>query len=422
MPAGISGDRWTETRISPTDSPPQRFDLFAIAAPGLEPIVERELRALGVADIRVERGGVAFSGGRDTIYRANLHLRTASRVIARVAEFGARGFPELVRQAKRPPWERYLVPDRPVHLRVTCRKSRLYHSDAVAERVVDAIEKRLGAGRLHVIKGGKDEDDDAPVAQTVLVRMAHDECLLSVDTSGDLLHRRGYREATAKAPIRETLAAALLLAAEWPTDAPLVDPFCGSGTLPIEGAMMARRIPPGLSRRFAFMDWPDYDDALWRRLRDDAAAAILPNVPAPIQASDRDAGAIEAARANAARAGVANDLTLERKALSSIEPPSGPGWVCTNPPYGVRVSQRGELRNLYSQLGKVLRAKCVGWTVAMYSADPRLEKAAALPFRPILRTVNGGIPVRVIRGVVPAEQLPRGGRGGVRARHRSRTE
>ena len=399
MPVGISGGRSTETRTSPTESVTDRFDLFAIAAPGLEPLVERELRTLGVDGIRVDSGGVAFTGGREAIYRANLHLRTASRVIARVGEFGARGFPELVRHAKRQPWERYLVRDRPIQLRVTCKKSRLYHSDAVAERVGEAIAKRLDIPAIRPIAAAEDAD---PSGQLVIVRMAHDQCLLSVDSSGELLHRRGYREATAKAPIRETLAAALLLAAEWNTDAPLLDPFCGSGTVAIEGALLARRVAPGLNRAFAFMHWPDFDSALWRRVHDDAARAVRPRAPGSIHASDRDAGALEAARANAARAGVADDITFEKHAISAIHPPPGPGWVCTNPPYGVRVSERAELRNLYAQFGKVMQAKFAGWTVAMYSADARLEKAARLPLRPVLGTVNGGIPVRVVATVITA--------------------
>jgi putative N6-adenine-specific DNA methylase len=335
------------------------------------------------------------------VYRANLHLRTATRVIARVAEFGARGFPELVRQSKRQPWERYLVPDRPVQLRVTCRKSRLYHSDAVAERVTEAIEKRLGVEGIEGIQG---IDDDEVRGQLVIVRMAHDRCHLSVDTSGELLHRRGYREATAKAPIRETLAAALLLASDWRTEGPLLDPFCGAGTVAIEAALLARRIAPGLHRRFAFMDWPDFDETLWRRVHDDAAREVLPHAPAPIHASDRDAGAIEAAQANATRVNVAGDITFENRAVSAIQPPTDIGWLCTNPPYGVRVSERAELRNLYAQFGKVVRAKCPGWTVAMYSPDARLERATRLSFRPLLSTVNGGIPVRVVRAVVGTER------------------
>ena len=398
MRAGISGAHWTETRISPTETASDRFDLFAVAAPGLESIVEGELRALGIPDARADAGGVAFTGGREAVYRANLHLRTASRVIARVAEFGVRGFPELVRQGKRLPWERFLDAERPVQLRVTCHKSRLYHSDAVGERVAKAIASRLG---VETLQESKERDgDETGDAQLVIVRMVHDRCLLSADTSGELLHRRGYREATAKAPIRETLAAALLLAAEWRTESPLVDPFCGSGTIAIEAALKARRIAPGLRRRFAFMNWPDFDDALWKRLHREAESAILPHAPAALHGSDRDAGAIESARANAARAGVANDITFERCALAAIEPPPGSGCICTNPPYGVRVGERAELRNLYAQLGNVLRAKCAGWELAMFSADARLERATRLKVRPVLRTVNGGIPVRVVRGVV----------------------
>jgi putative N6-adenine-specific DNA methylase len=332
------------------------------------------------------------------MYRVNLHARTASRIIARVAEFGARGFPELVKHTRRQPWERYLDPAHPVRLRVTCRKSRLYHSGAVAERVAEGIEKRLGTSRVDAIKG--DSDEDGAEGQLVIVRLAHDRCLLSVDTSGELLHRRGYREATAKAPIRETLAAALLLAAEWFGDVPLLDPFCGSGTIAIEAAMLARRIAPGLHRRFAFMEWPDFNEVLWRRVLDEAARAVLPRAPAPIHGSDRDAGAVASARANADRAGVADDITFEQRALSAVQPPSKSGWVCTNPPYGIRVSERAELRNLYAQFGKVLRAQFRGWNVAMFSADARLERATGLALRPLLRTVNGGIPVRIVRGTV----------------------
>jgi putative N6-adenine-specific DNA methylase len=401
MHAGTSGDRWTETRTSPSEPLGERLDLFATAAPGLEPLVERELRALAMNDVRVDAGGVAFTGGREAVYRANLHLRTASRVVARVAEFGALDFPELVRQTKRQPWERYLDPERLIQLRVTCKKSRLYHSDAVAERVADGIEKRVGTKGITAAKGSA--DDDVAGGQLITVRMAHDRCLLSVDSSGELLHRRGYREATAKAPIRETLAAALLLALDWRVETPLLDPFCGSGTIAIEGAMLARRIAPGLHRRFAFMEWPDFDAALWRRIHDEATQDILPRAPATMLGSDRDAGAIEAARANAARAGVAGDIQFEKRALSAIEPPSGPGWVCTNPPYGVRVKERADLRNLYAQLGKVLRAKCAGWTVGMFSADARLERATGLALRPVLRTVNGGIPVRIVRTVLKTE-------------------
>lgn len=371
--------------------------LFAVCAPGLEPFVANELRALGATPEETEPGGVSFAGDAELLYRANLWLRTAGRVIARLAEFHARAFGELERRAALQPWERFLAPGRPVRLRVTCRKSRLYHSDAVAERVAGAIHARMGSA-LGVEVAGAEEEDTEDV-QLVIVRLLRDQCTVSVDTSGALLHQRGYRLATAKAPLRETLAAALLAASGWDPAAPLVDPLCGSGTIAIEGALLARRIAPGLARRFAFMGWPGFDAARWERLVDEANAGILPRAPAPILASDRDAGAIEAAAANAARAGVADDIALSRRAISAIEPPAAEhGWIVTNPPYGVRVGKPGALRDLYAQLGNVVRRNRPGWTVALLSPDPRLDSRVGIPFQTVATTRNGGLAVRMLVG------------------------
>jgi putative N6-adenine-specific DNA methylase len=377
----------------------EALDLFAVCAPGVEPFAAAELRALGVEPRAQEAGGIAFAGSRDALYRANLHLRTVSRVIARVGAFSALNFAELERRARREPWERWIAPGRAVRLRVTCRKSRLYHSDAVAERLARAIAARLGRD-VHADVATRDEDD-AEDAQLVIARLAHDRCTLSVDSSGALLHARGYRLATAKAPLRETLAAALLAASGWNARAPLLDPFCGAGTIAIEGALIARCIAPGLARRFAFMEWPDFDRALWTRLIDEARARVLPAAPAPILASDRDAGAIAAAAANAERAGVAADLAFSRRALSAIEPPEARGWIVTNPPYGVRVGERGALRSLYAQLGNVARRRCPGWVLTFLSADRRLEAQVGIGLDVVLETRNGGIAVRGVRGVVP---------------------
>jgi hypothetical protein len=193
----------------------------------------------------------------------------------------------------------------------------------VAERVVAAIAHRVGGSPSWE---GADEEDaaDSDAAQLFVVRLFHDSCTVSADSSGALLHRRGYRLATAKAPLRETLAAAMLLGAGWDGSAPLLDPMCGSGTIAIEAALLARRIPPGLRRRFAFERWPGFEPAPWRRALDAARSGIRERAPGPIHASDRDAGAIEAARANAERAGVAEDLTLARAAIAAVEPPPGP--------------------------------------------------------------------------------------------------
>lgn len=390
-PAGRQARDVTPRRAEP-------LDLFAITAPGLEPLAAAELRALGLDPAEPEAGGVAFRGGQDAVGRANLWLRTASRVVARVGVFHARMFSELERHAKRQPWERFLQKNRAVTLRVTCRKSRLYHSDAVAERVAGVIESMTRS--VSVTGTPEGDEEEGREAQLVLVRMLRDECTISIDTSGALLHQRGYRLATAKAPMRETLAAATLVASEWNPAAPLLDPMCGAGTIAIEGALMARRIAPGLHREFAFRHWPGFDAALWSRQLDEARTQMLPTAPAPIQGSDRDAGAIDAARANAERAGVSADIEWAQRALSAIEPPPGPGWLVTNPPYGARVGDKGDLRDLYAQLGHVARRKCSGWTLAMLSADAPLERQVGIPLASVLKTRNGGIPVRVVRGVV----------------------
>jgi putative N6-adenine-specific DNA methylase len=372
-----------------------------VAAPGLAPIVAGELRALGV-EARAESGGAAFRGGAREVALANLWLRAASRVVARVAGFRARAFWELERLTRSQPWERWIAPGAGARLRVTCRRSRLYHSDAVAERVAAAIDARLGGAGEMRVAGGEEEETEPGDAPLVIVRLLDDVCTLSVDTSGALLHRRGYRQATARAPMRETLAAALLLSGGWRPDAPLADPLCGSGTIPIEGALVARRIAPGIARAFAFERWPEHDAAAWEAMRAEARERALPAAPAPILASDRDAGAIEAAAANAARAGVADDLTLRVAPLSALAPPEGPGWLVSNPPYGGRIGAEDRLRDLYAQLGNVARRACPGWEVVLVSSSDRLLGHVGLPLAPVLRTTNGGIPVRIVRGTVPA--------------------
>ncbi|MDF2775790.1 MAG: methylase [Geminicoccaceae bacterium] len=392
------------------------YAAFAVTAPGLERLVLGELERLGTRDANVIAGGVTFSASRQLLYAANLQLRTASRVVARIGAFRATAFHELERRAGKVPWEAFVSPNLEVALRVTCRKSRLYHSDAVAERVASAIASRVADARF---AGDAGDEADAPDArqQLIIVRLFHDQCTVSVDSSGALLHLRGYRQAVGRAPLRETLAAAALLASGWVSDAPLLDPMCGSGTVPIEGALIARRIPPGLRRDFAFTRWPDFEERTWRTVLADAQSAILPSAPAPILASDRDAGAVEATRANADRAGVLADIELTQRAISAVEPPVGQtGWVVTNPPYGVRVGERVGLRNLYAQFGKVLRARCPGWRVTLVSAAPELERQTGLPLRSTLQTRNGGIPVRLVSG-----DVPRGGEPS-RLRHPGRTK
>jgi putative N6-adenine-specific DNA methylase len=369
-------------------------DCFAVVAPGFEPVVAGELRAMGITKASVESGGVAFSGGDRQLFEANLRLRAASRVIVRIAVFEAKSFAELERKAKGVRWKDFVRAGSRVAFRVTCHKSRLYHSNAVAERLATSVMNAVPG--VNVGKAARDEDDADTPGQLFVVRFERDVCTISADASGELLHRRGYRLATAKAPMRETLAAACLLALGYVGSTPLIDPMCGSGTIGIEAALIARRIAPGLNRSFACEHWPSFQVALAEKARSDARAEVRATAPHPIVVSDRDAGAVEATMANAARAGVTADLTVAKRAFSAIEVPSTPGLLFTNPPYGARVGEAAALRSLYASVGIVAREKLRGWRIAMLSANQRLEGQTKLPFKPLIAFSNGGIRVRLI--------------------------
>ncbi len=387
------------------------LSLYAVCPPGLESTLADELSKLGIGQIPAGSaqksphtiepgaGGVEFAGALLDVYRANLHLRCASRILLRLGSFHASKFVELARKSGNLAWDKFIVKDRPIALRVTSHRSRLYHTGAVAERVASGLSERLGAA-VKVEKYSADSQN----AQLIIVRLVNDECSISLDTSGAPLHQRGYRQALAKAPLRETLAAGILFASGWEQHSPLVDPFCGSGAIPIEATLMAMRIPPGLNRRFAFMEWPGFDLAVWEALRTDAERRVQPPA-APILASDRDAGAVNMALENAARAGVADWVEITQRAVSAVEPPAQPGWVATNPPYGLRVSPSQDLRNLYAQFGNVLRARFPGWQVAFLCNDDLLATQTRLIFQEGLSLVNGGVPVKLNRAVVPAQTL-----------------
>jgi putative N6-adenine-specific DNA methylase len=338
---------------------------------------------------------VSWRGDERSVLRANLWLRTATRVLVRVAKFEATTFKDLERHAKRVNWGRYLAPGAEVEFAVTSKKSKLIHTGAIEERLRSATPD---GGRA---TGGRRRE----ISQLFVVRVIRDEFEISADTSGELLHMRGYRQAIGKAPIRETLAAALLIAADWNGDTPLVDPFCGSGTIPIEAALIARRIAPGSKRTFAALNWPGADRAIWMSLFKEARAGELPKSPVPILGSDRDAGAITAATANAERAGVAADIQFEKRAVSAAESPGGDrGLIATNPPYGVRASPKADMRNLYAQLGNVARKQFAGWRVALFSAQPRLTSETRLETTELFHTTNGGLKVAAVLGSATAPQ------------------
>jgi putative N6-adenine-specific DNA methylase len=395
-------------------------ELFAVTAPGLESIALGELKRLGLKG-KAEIGGVSFRGDSEAVYATNLWLRTASRIVVRVARFHASTFHELERRTRQVPWTEFLSSGSPVRLRVTCRKSRLYHSDAVGERILAAIA-RTSSGVVAIennsVSADADDEtsDETTPAQLFIVRLVDDECEISADTSGELLHRRGYRQEIGKAPLRETLAAAMLLASGWRPGEPLIDPLCGSGTIPIEAALLARSIAPGIRRKFAFMNWPDFDVDVWSRVHTAAQGAARTTLrDTEIVSADRDSGAIEFAERNAERAGVADNIRFRNSPLSAtleeLPRAAGPGWVLTNPPYGVRVGDTEELRNLYATLGSKVRS-VPGWKIGVLTSDTALARQLGVPMRARFSTTNGGIAVAFLaQEKLPAKTVPLRTRG-----------
>ncbi|HEY1952981.1 MAG TPA: class I SAM-dependent RNA methyltransferase [Gemmatimonadaceae bacterium] len=382
------------------------YDLFASTALGLESIAAGELKSLGVRG-KQEIGGVGFSGDLQVLYKTNLWLRTASRVLVRMGSFHASTFYELERRARKLPWREFLPADGSgpgsalgsVTVRATCRKSRLYHSDAVAERLLAAIAEVAPAGirmQQSIDSETAEDGEEKSATQLFVARIVHDQVEISADSSGDLLHRRGYRKEVAKAPLRETLAAAMVLASGWRSADTLLDPLCGSGTIPIEAALIARNIAPGLAREFQFTKWRGFDAHCWNETLAEARRAMVAGA-LDIRGADRDAGAIEAARRNAERAGVAADVAFSvgalSNSLSALENARTSGsWILTNPPYGVRVGDAKELRDLYSKLGAAVRDH-PGCRLGLLIPDESLAAQLHLSLRSRFDSRNGGIPV-----------------------------
>lgn len=358
--------------------------LFVSCAPGLEEMLRVEVSHLGGRRPKAVPGGVELRGELDTVYRLNLESGLASHVLVRVGAFRARHFEELVRHARDVAWEEWIEPGAPITVRVHCRRSKLRHTGAVEERVRAAIGARLGAETA--------QGDRAYVQ----VRADNDRFSLSIDTSGQPLHRRGYRLAPGRAPLREDLARAVLVASQWDPATPLVDPLMGSGTLVIEAALMARRLAPGRARAFAIASAPCFDAQRFDELRGRAEARERPAV-APIVGCDRAPRAVEAATRNAERAGVIGAVELSRRALGSVEVPDAPaGALVTNPPHGRRLGDPDALARLYRALGGVVARLPRAWRVAMLVSDRRLALASGIPMKTALLSDQGGTKVRVL--------------------------
>jgi putative N6-adenine-specific DNA methylase len=350
---------------------------FAVVSPGLEQPLCAELSALApIEDPRVVEGGVEFSGALLAGMAANLHSRIATRILLRVGEVKARDFAPLRRNLAKLAWPNYVPQDRALRVDVSTSHCRLYHTGALAEAVELAIADRVGKLPKRERLAQAKEDDDCT---RILLRGQDDRFTASVDSSGALLHRRGWRLEAGPAPMRETLAAGILALCEYDPALPLVDPMCGAGTFAIEAAAMAGKIPPGLGRGFAFERWPVHDVASWQSLRARVPANRV--VHASITASDRDPRAVEIAHRNARRARVEDDVRFAVAVFGQDQIPTPPGLVVVNPPYGRRLGGRAQALRLGRNTGQTLRARYQGWRAGILCPDPAFVAGVAAGVR-----------------------------------------
>jgi len=360
------------------------FEIFLATSPGLENALYDEVRLKGFKRAKAIKGGVTIEGGWPEVWRANLWVRGASRVLARVGSFKVLHLSDLVEQTKNIPWEDILTAEHSFCVEASCSKSRIYHSGAAVERIELAISDTIG------IQPSSDADIK------IMARIDHDICTVSVDTSGELLHKRGYKTAINKAPMRENMAALFLQQCNYKGTEPVFDPMCGSGTFIIEAAEIAARLNPGRLRNFAFEKLATFDGEAWEKMRNVKRQA---ETSMHFYGSDRDAGAVEMTTENAKRAGVGELTEFKQQTISDIKPPTDtPGLVIINPPYGGRISDKHKLLPLYQTLGKVLKANFSGWRVGIITADRSLAQATALPFLPTNAPVqHGGLRVNLFQ-------------------------
>ncbi|MDO5621313.1 MAG: class I SAM-dependent RNA methyltransferase [Paracoccus sp. (in: a-proteobacteria)] len=358
----------------------ETLEIFLVATPGLEAPLAAEARELGYAP-EITGAGVTVRGGWPDVWRLNLWLRGATRVLVRIGAFRVLHLAQLDKRARKFPWAETLRPDVPLRVEVSCRKSRIYHAGAATQRIERALVEAFGATLA----------DDA--ALVVKVRIEDDLCTISLDTTGESLHKRGHKEAVGKAPLRETMAAMFLREAGYRGTEPVLDPMCGSGTLPIEAAEIAAGLAPGRSRSFAFENLASFDGQAWAAMR----AAVSRPTDLRFYGSDRDQGAVASARANAERAGVADLCGFTHAAVSDLTQPEGPpGLVIINPPYGARIGNKGALYGLHAAIGETLRSRFAGWRAAIITSEGGLARATGLPFLPPGPIVaHGGLKVRL---------------------------
>ena len=360
-------------------------DLFATCARGLEAELQREVAELRLARPERQVGGVAFRGELADVWKANLGLRTAGRVLWRLARFEAADSNALYAGAREVPWERWVAPEGSLAVRARTSDSELTHSGFVAQRVKDAV-----CDHLRERFGVRPSVDREAPELAIYAHVARNRCTLLADSSGESLYKRGWRRFQGRAPLAETLAAGCVMLSGWDRRAPLVDPFCGSGTLLVEAALLASAAPPGQFRSFAFERWPGHDARAWAEFRAERAARASRPRRLILQGSDSDPGAIAGARENLAAAGL--DDWIELEVLDARDREWKRGWnaqIATNPPFGERLGSPAALELVYRAFGRRVAAACAGYRMAVLCSRPELVAALGLEARRRLPLANG---------------------------------
>lgn len=343
------------------------MELIATSMFGLEAVVKRELTAMGLQPQVVQPGSIAFQGDGATLCRANLELRTAERILICAGRFPAADFDQLFEQTRAIPWDQWIPKNSCFPVKGKSVRSQLSSVPACQRTVKKAIVEQLLKAHATTTL------DETGPRFTVEVGLLNDQATLTIDTTGDGLHKRGYRPLTGAAPLRETLAAALVMLSFWRAERPFIDPFCGTGTIPIEAAMIARRIAPGLKRTFVAEEWPTLESELWQRAREVASAAVEPTLSERLLGTDVDERALKMARHHAESAGVEADIHFQPRSFSELSSKRRYGCVICNPPYGVRLGNQPDVEALYAEFPLVLR-RLPTWSHYVLTAHPNFEQ------------------------------------------------
>ncbi|MBN2418463.1 MAG: hypothetical protein JXL81_03695 [Deltaproteobacteria bacterium] len=384
---------------------------FIVTLPGLEDLCKNELESLGldISDIKDTEGGIEFTGKLLDCYQVNLYLRTATRVLMRIDEFNATNFRRLEKKLNEIPWELYLKKDSIPKVMVTTRHSRLYHSDAISKLIIGSINERKNATHFYSDDSSLNRHEKTHIIQNIFIRLVDDHITLSMDSSGELLYKRGIKHHPGSAPIRETLAAAALLKARYTGDEPLFDPMCGTGTFSIEAAMILSNTPSGWHRQFAFELWPGFKTARWEYMKKQAEKEINENHKRPlIVACDKDlktcqtlSGALKEYNLESAIKVLNDDFfNLGPNDIYGYTGHDKPGLVIINPPYGIRLGTKKESRNMFIKITERLADLFTGWKFALFSPEKDIIEKCDLNGE---KTVidHGGIKLTLFTGIIP---------------------